>query len=947
MGSSTSSNKQNIKQTKINKNSISSTYNKTQNKIKEKETNHMEHYIKKTYISFPFPIKTLPSSNSIIYYDVSKNKINQLNQITKTSANLKKNILINLENLLSQSECTHLIREIESLSFNSISNEYPENYRNCQRKIVFSNQLANCLHERIIDCFDWEELRNISPFGFAKSGVWLMDSVNPCFRFSKYFKGHFFQKHLDGGHVESNDYRSVLTLMVYLNEDFQGGETVFYEEEEVDKEENAQQRESAKIKVTPKVGKGVIFNHDLLHEALALEGEKDVKKYVLRTDVMFKRFNIYNDAAVEGESKCGIEVVNKSERKSESESKSKKNNIGNSNNLNYFGSFNFDLLKNQEYVRSEKLFYECVDLQKSCNPKLSTEKYLEAQKILAQYPTFGSRRLYKLNESDFPKNKFFYKAFNSNFIFEFLQKYLFDFDLLEKNNESNNQNNYDYELKYNNKWPPLLKLNKDKLMQILNMRFVSRKFNKFFSGNFLWKQILELNYYKNADRLFGLKAQEKYPNDTRFLENFKLKALQLRKNLKVFIDLGFKNIRLLFNQPILTPNKYLNRESNFPYERFAGKIETFVNYHRGHLWNCNSGFGVSIGKKPIYFSSGGLISVNCFDDKKDLSCFHISNVMRFVSAMNNCISYTFSLPFFMFEEFEFELECENIIEDIVDNNNYSKNNIDKNYENKNICNLDINQSDRINLDDILNKNNIKNQNNQKTKAKTYKWNSEALYKKRLKKDYFERLIALKEEEKLKKVMLNTQNRIISEDISADYYKKSDFYCIEENKEIISQKLLKLANCPKPELLREINNWEDLLECLMNCICREKLFYLATGKNENAIVIFFDGEISTFVFFHKHELDFEVCFKFNEEEFKIKKAYVILLYKESIDRMLGKFSKENTEKIDVILVYEENDYEGFVKDLFGELINNGNIEFDFKSFNYDNIYQLVNEYILID
>ena len=90
MGTSTSSKKESNKQLENNIISISSIYNKTQNnrkeKLKEKENNHMEHYIKKTYISFPFQNKTSHSSNS------------NNNQITKSSENLQKNLLINLEN---------------------------------------------------------------------------------------------------------------------------------------------------------------------------------------------------------------------------------------------------------------------------------------------------------------------------------------------------------------------------------------------------------------------------------------------------------------------------------------------------------------------------------------------------------------------------------------------------------------------------------------------------------------------------------------------------------------------------------------------------------------------------------------------------------------------------------------------------------------------------------
>ncbi len=61
--------------------------------------------------------------------------------------------------------------------------------------------------------------------------------------------------------------------MVYLNENFEGGETAFL----VDPE---------KI-IKPQTGMGLIFQHPIIHEGC--EVAKGVK-FVLRTDLMYRKF---------------------------------------------------------------------------------------------------------------------------------------------------------------------------------------------------------------------------------------------------------------------------------------------------------------------------------------------------------------------------------------------------------------------------------------------------------------------------------------------------------------------------------------------------------------------------------------------------------------------------------------------------------------------------------
>jgi predicted 2-oxoglutarate/Fe(II)-dependent dioxygenase YbiX len=85
-------------------------------------------------------------------------------------------------------------------------------------------------------------------------------------RFYKYSEGQRFKMHKDGSWTEAG-LTSKLTLLVYLNDDFLGGETDFRD-----------------FKIVPKRGAALLFIHDTWHEGSAVtEGVK----YVLRSDVLY------------------------------------------------------------------------------------------------------------------------------------------------------------------------------------------------------------------------------------------------------------------------------------------------------------------------------------------------------------------------------------------------------------------------------------------------------------------------------------------------------------------------------------------------------------------------------------------------------------------------------------------------------------------------------------
>lgn len=115
--------------------------------------------------------------------------------------------------------------------------------------------------------FLWERLADVVPPAFEG---WRVLGLNERLRFYRYEPGQFFRWHMDGAYQRSHHQRSLLTLMVYLNEGFQGGTTDF----------------DMMCRVEPEEGMALLFEHAVRHQGAPL---RSGVKYVLRTDVMYGR----------------------------------------------------------------------------------------------------------------------------------------------------------------------------------------------------------------------------------------------------------------------------------------------------------------------------------------------------------------------------------------------------------------------------------------------------------------------------------------------------------------------------------------------------------------------------------------------------------------------------------------------------------------------------------
>lgn len=186
-------------------------------------------------------------------------------------------LIFTIDNFLTKLSCNMLIKDTVALKYteapvtingNAGIFEMMPDVRNNTRVILDDTKLANALFGR---------LEQYLPKIFKD--VWHLEKLNSRFRFYRYEKGQTFKPHIDGKYKESDTCESKLTLLIYLSDNFIGGETTFFDQTE----------DKLRFKVKPKLGQVLVFDHHQLHSG---DPVIDGIKYVLRTDVMYTKKNM-------------------------------------------------------------------------------------------------------------------------------------------------------------------------------------------------------------------------------------------------------------------------------------------------------------------------------------------------------------------------------------------------------------------------------------------------------------------------------------------------------------------------------------------------------------------------------------------------------------------------------------------------------------------------------
>lgn len=172
------------------------------------------------------------------------------------------NNIFTIDNFWTKSECENFIYKSEILGYEHATvttekgQKLIQEVRNNNRVMYKDNILADNI---------WEKLE---PFAPRKLGNSYATGLNELFRFYKYTIGQHFKKHRDMSFIKNEIEASYFTFMIYLNDNYEGGETIFNE-----------------LTIQPKQGKSLVFFHDLEHEGCSV---RQGIKYVLRTDIMYK-----------------------------------------------------------------------------------------------------------------------------------------------------------------------------------------------------------------------------------------------------------------------------------------------------------------------------------------------------------------------------------------------------------------------------------------------------------------------------------------------------------------------------------------------------------------------------------------------------------------------------------------------------------------------------------
>lgn len=190
-----------------------------------------------------------------------------------------------LRNFLSVAECDQIIRQAEALGMCAPSETH--RMRVCDRVKAMGDDLADVLFKRALPHLSDIQVRDSErPRGVptdAMHGCWKPSTLNPCFRVCRYDIGGFFLPHHDGDFVKDSRNRSLKTFMVYLNDEFDGGPTNFYDESQPHYAKA--DPEKVILSYQPERGSCLVFNHDITHDGGELRAGQ---KYILRTEVLYE-----------------------------------------------------------------------------------------------------------------------------------------------------------------------------------------------------------------------------------------------------------------------------------------------------------------------------------------------------------------------------------------------------------------------------------------------------------------------------------------------------------------------------------------------------------------------------------------------------------------------------------------------------------------------------------
>ena len=198
-----------------------------------------------------------------------------------------------VHNLLTPIECEYIIATAEP-HMKPLDKLYAQRTRLADRAMLRGPTVAQQLCRRLMPFITKEDYVGRTPLCFGHDGVWAPLGLNECLKVFRYERGGMFVPHRDGPWVPRPDQCSMYTVVIYLNDDFVGGQTVLSGSHDYCGPQgcrtNDWSRSSGMMHAVPIQGTALVLNHDCWHAAHPIDLGV---KWILRTELIFQRVHSF------------------------------------------------------------------------------------------------------------------------------------------------------------------------------------------------------------------------------------------------------------------------------------------------------------------------------------------------------------------------------------------------------------------------------------------------------------------------------------------------------------------------------------------------------------------------------------------------------------------------------------------------------------------------------
>jgi hypothetical protein len=197
--------------------------------------------------------------------------------------------------ILTKKECSSIIFNANCYGLLPLDS-YDKKDRDANRLCVIDNNLAQLLWNRLSTKIKEHKLIPYGLHNVNNADLWYPSYINSCFRISSYQAPSIgFKPHYDSQYIPNMHERSRLSLVIYLNDEYENGNTILFDIKNKKHVSGLTVDEEIKLhggidnytkyNINPITGKFVVFEQNILHCG---DFVTNGKKYILRTDIVYK-----------------------------------------------------------------------------------------------------------------------------------------------------------------------------------------------------------------------------------------------------------------------------------------------------------------------------------------------------------------------------------------------------------------------------------------------------------------------------------------------------------------------------------------------------------------------------------------------------------------------------------------------------------------------------------